>query len=92
MAPDGTNTSYLLQSAAERGDTGLESRLIFRGGAESPRPSGQGPPPPPPQCTPGLVVLWRSPVASRALPALCAGALPACAALKTRGSGGEAAL
>lgn len=36
MAPDGTNMSYLLRSAAERGDTGLESRLIFRGGAESP--------------------------------------------------------
>lgn len=74
MAPDGTNTSYLLQSAAEKGDTGLESRLIFRGGAESPQPSGQGPPPPP-QCTPGLVVLWRSPVAYPARPALCAGAL-----------------
>ena len=36
MAPDSTNTSYLLQSAAQRGDTALESRLIFRGGAESP--------------------------------------------------------
>ena len=36
MAPDSTNTSYLLQSAAQRGDTALESLLIFRGGAESP--------------------------------------------------------
>ena len=72
MAPDSTNTSYLVQSAAQRGDTALESRLIFRGGAESPQPSGQGAPP---QCTPGLVVLWRSPVAPPALQALCASAL-----------------
>lgn len=36
MAPGDTNTSYLLPGTAERGDAALESRLIFRGGAESP--------------------------------------------------------